>query len=659
MRVFNLQDAIRHADDVTALSLSRLDGDTLPDLIFQLPKLQALEIGKSSLRKIPDRIAQLTLLERLSLRKGYIEEISPKIGQLRQLKVLDLSYNRFDAKIPGEIFSLPGLRALSLAGNGIETLPSAIGKLRRLQFLDLRHNRLKKLPRSLFDLNEINEVDLSRNRLSSLREDLANWRDLYRLDISYNRLKKLPEGIGRCEKLHSLDASYNRLSHLPESIGSCTMLRRLNAEKNRIERLPTGLSALQWLSTLNLSRNKIGRLPPGCLVIPRLEKLDLSKNALKIIPAHAIESSRLKEMDLSHNRIERIEALAKSLQKLDLSHNRLSRMAAAFTGLDQLVDLQLAYNEIGRIDLKPGSLVRLQKLELQGNPLSDSEEELLPLTELRKLSGLPRRKELLRFLAAVRRTESGIRDRRQLYRLFTGESQDAPGWPILFEALNLKLREVQLQALEWCVEKRRIDPFAHPPVEGSRLTILGNSSFSMTELGERLQSRSIEFDRRLTSETTHILLNPCPGPCPEEGILEERVILTEREASRLLGFIRLEGDIDDRKLEKLRKLLLHPREENVMLALRIMEASGPPPSLKNEILVAWKLADDPRLRRRLRRLLDFVCTPRDQKALRLPLSLRGHLTEEQLANHIEKISRRSSFDSERIARILATRREKE
>jgi hypothetical protein len=134
----------------------------LPNVVFSLPRLEALVIRGIGISRLPE-----------------------DLGKAKNLRILDLAFNRL-SKFPDSILTLRKLSALNLSNNRLERLPENLGRLKRLRILNLRANALTELPKDWHRLQELRILDLSMNRLSSVPDSLRTVVSLKDLRLAYN-----------------------------------------------------------------------------------------------------------------------------------------------------------------------------------------------------------------------------------------------------------------------------------------------------------------------------------------------------------------------------------------------------------------------------------------------------------------------------------------
>jgi len=114
----NLDKALKKPEKVFSLDLSSQKITELNPEITKLKNLKILRLHDNPLNKIPDLIFQLTRLEGLFMGHCSISEIPKGIANLKRLQVLWLSDNKITS-IPTEIGELGELQKLFLLNNNI------------------------------------------------------------------------------------------------------------------------------------------------------------------------------------------------------------------------------------------------------------------------------------------------------------------------------------------------------------------------------------------------------------------------------------------------------------------------------------------------------------------------------------------------------------
>lgn len=107
--------------------------------------------------------------------------------------------------------------------------------------------------------------------------------------------------------------------------------------------------------------------------IEEWSRLDISYNGLRIISPSIAQFSHLTELYLNHNALSLLPVelftVLLSLRRLDLSYNQLMWIPPDISNLLQLQVLSLVHNQIRELPVEMGKLFRLEKLEVDGNPI--------------------------------------------------------------------------------------------------------------------------------------------------------------------------------------------------------------------------------------------------------------------------------------------------
>lgn len=380
----------------------------IPPELGQSGQLQVVDLSMNGLSgKIPPAIGNLTNLRELQLSINQISgPIPPEIVDCRNLSDLELDNNQITGGIPPGLSQLGNLRTLYLWANQLTgEIPAEMGSCLNLEAMDLSQNNLTgSIPKEILGLRALSKLLLLQNDLTGeLPPEIGNCSSLVRFRANSNRLTGVvPPEIGSLKNLSFLDLSSNRLSGaIPEALTDCSNLTFLDLHDNDIGgTLPNSLfDGLVSLQYIDISGNSIdGNLPPNIGLLNSLTKLILSGNRLSgQIPPGIGSCSRLQLLDLSNNQLSgeipgsigKIMSLdiAVNLSSndlsgpipkefaelfrlgvLDLSHNRLMGDLQPLAALENLVALNLSFNNFsGSIPNSP-IFLKLPISCMEGNP---------------------------------------------------------------------------------------------------------------------------------------------------------------------------------------------------------------------------------------------------------------------------------------------------
>jgi hypothetical protein len=146
----------------TALNLSDLDLEVLPESVCRLARLRFLHLDNNRLTQLPDGIGRLAQLQELTLVGNRLTELPRCVGHLARLESLRLSNNRL-TQLPKWIGQLARLNRLHANSNQLARLPESIGQLAQLEELYLHRNQLTQLPESIRRLTLLRKLYLHSN----------------------------------------------------------------------------------------------------------------------------------------------------------------------------------------------------------------------------------------------------------------------------------------------------------------------------------------------------------------------------------------------------------------------------------------------------------------------------------------------------------------
>ncbi|KAL9259074.1 Leucine-rich repeat receptor-like serine/threonine-protein kinase RGI4-like protein [Drosera capensis] len=393
---------------------------SIPRSIGQLRKLQSLLLWQNSLvGEIPVEFGTCTELTVIDLAENLlVGEIPSSFGKLLKLKELHLSVNQLSGSIPLELTDCLALTHLEVDNNALSgEIPSSVGNLKNLtlffawqnkltgnipariadckelQALDLSYNQLTgSIPTEIFALENLTKLLLLSNGISGfIPPDIGNCTSLYRFRVNNNRLGgTIPSEIGNLHSLNFIDMSNNSFTGgIPPSISGCSSLEFLDLHSNVLmgsmpETLPR---SLQYL---DVSDNQLtGTLTPSIGLLNELSKLNIGRNRFSgRIPAEILSCNKLQLLDLGSNGFN--GELPKELGQLpaleialNLSYNSFSgQIPGQFSGFIRLGVLDVSHNTLtGNLD----ALAALQNLVSLNVSFNDFTGDLPDTTFFRKL----------------------------------------------------------------------------------------------------------------------------------------------------------------------------------------------------------------------------------------------------------------------------------
>uniref|UniRef100_A0A4W3J252 protein-serine/threonine phosphatase n=1 Tax=Callorhinchus milii TaxID=7868 RepID=A0A4W3J252_CALMI len=386
-----------------------LDGNSLQFLAPELANLQQLtylSLSFNQFTHIPAVLEKLTTVEKLCMSGNGLETLSlQKVGRMPHIKQLDTA----------DMDILPYVTHLDLRDNKLTDLDASV--FGNIEVLHCERNQLSSLKVSGYLLKNLFAATNSKsgvspsllvyvctlfapflNRLDLLPDWVCDSKKLEVLDVGHNRICELPGKLFCNGSLRKLLAGHNQLRKLPERLER-TQVEVLDIQHNQLTELPSNLFLkADGLRCLNVSANKLEMLPPSCLSEEShsvLQELYLSNNSLtdKCVPL-LTGHTYLKVLHLAYNRLQSFPAskMAKleELEEMDLSGNKLkaipttimncrrlhtviahSNCIEVFPEVMQLLEIKcvdLSCNELNEITLPENLPLKLQELDLTGNP---------------------------------------------------------------------------------------------------------------------------------------------------------------------------------------------------------------------------------------------------------------------------------------------------
>ncbi|GAB4025111.1 hypothetical protein GCM10028773_50000 [Spirosoma koreense] len=298
--------ATTRPDTVTMLALNQLNLSTVPDLVYQFPKLEELDLSNNALTELPARLtADIPSLKRLSVYRNAIPDDSVFITRNKHLRSLNLQSNR------------------------LTHIPKAVRQNRRLESLWMGNNQLKEVDvRLLRRLHRLTDLNLYNASLTRLPNSMGRLKHVKVLDLYYNKLTELPRQLGRMKRLEQLAIAHNDLKELPISLAKLRRLQVLFAHHNRLSQLPTDFQRLRQLRVLDVGYNWFSVAPNVLGALPSLEELDLNNNNLQEFPNVLLSIKNLKKVYMGSNPLFSREAMtspyAPQLKQLEANHTQVT-----------------------------------------------------------------------------------------------------------------------------------------------------------------------------------------------------------------------------------------------------------------------------------------------------------------------------------------------
>ena len=315
--------------------------NSIPLVLFQLPKLEFLNASNNHLVKLP--------VSNNAFQCGWT---------CNNIKNICISSNKLET-LPAVIWNLSKLRELHADNNRISEIESLADPCAKLKTINISHNELLNVPQHIFFAEEVN--------------------------ISYNKLEYLPESVWKSKVLKNLKASNNKIKdvHFPESPCNYKRPREMpiitKGRRTIISECKSKISDksrntyVNSLSSLNLSCNNLTNFPKYLTCFTsNLHKLNISNNHICILnicllPPYmkfmSANNCSLQNIEINCDREclcdHKIHTSLKNLTFLDLEGNKLNLFQFSFkSGIDPK-NYSLIYPELEYLNLSNNLLCDL------------------------------------------------------------------------------------------------------------------------------------------------------------------------------------------------------------------------------------------------------------------------------------------------------------
>ncbi|NXP29852.1 LRC18 protein, partial [Scytalopus superciliaris] len=140
-----------------------------------------------------------------------------------------------------------------------------------------------------------------------------------RLDLSKMGITTFPKCILDLADVEELDLSRNMLRKIPNTIEKFQNLLWLDLHSNQLDELPKAIGTLQNLTFLNVCNNKLTTksLPEELTLLKNLRNLNLGLNCLESIPTTLGALKEITDLGLFDNTLTGIPKSVKKLPKLE------------------------------------------------------------------------------------------------------------------------------------------------------------------------------------------------------------------------------------------------------------------------------------------------------------------------------------------------------
>lgn len=570
---------------------------------------------------------------------------------------------------------------LSMVGLNLKRFPKEIFKFKQLKKLDLSGNQIAKLPRELNDFSQLTELQLGDNLLdkdSFSQFNFSNLPSLRLLSLSGNPLKKTPEGVFNLTNLEVLHLTNSQLTEIPPEILILNKLKWLHLSSNFLQFLPEEFGKLHELRGLELLNNQLVYLPDSFCQLKNLTRLELYGNPIKKLPSNFGELQSLnflqmivsKEFDpsLLHKQLKNLKILYLSgdgyakvpeqifqltnLQNLRISSFSSTELPAAIGNLTTLTKFAIEEIPLKFIPESIGEMVYLEDLSIHTTEVKNIPASILHLKKLRHLGASKRLKasSVLRFITKAKASELSVDLQKTAFELIFHKKNnlEALSKKDLFTLLNFSFQNLEKVILNYIFNN--FEQKNHPLNYGTQIVLLGKTNLNFQKIKRHLKNAT----RKVTPQTTHVILGKLPG---EVENLASRDFVFVRESELNLWLQKQENpyllNSSEEEIENLSRLLLSFQNENIDIALQIMDAGGVPEILLTDLVIVFKKLPASKQKRAIRKLLSLHLS---EKALAVVSLKTGLLKATDLEFKVLELTTDTVLDGAKISKWLTASR---
>lgn len=425
-------------------------------------------------------------------------------------------YQKRLKKFPIEILECKNLESLNLSYNPIKEVPKEIGGLKKLQHLDLHSCKLSEIPKEIGKLTNLITLQIGYNQLTSIPQEIGNLHHLRDLHIDDNQLTEIPKEIGNLTNLWLFSATKNQLTELPNIFEKLTKLEILSLYYNQITHLPPSFEYLTNCKTISLFNNQLTEIPMVLKNSP-LEELSLNDNQITEITDDIKHFSSVTKIGLARNPLHSISPEIKHLKNLkflETYDTNLTELPDVFDHFKELEEVWLSDNPLKKLPNTIYNHETLKELWFNGSNFEKFPLEALFIPNLKTLRPnkglypsliLEKRKA---FSTACNKKNLSIEFKQLFYDMVSQKEENSNKFSLenYFQALGINFLPLQEKALNFIRENWENKLKDQPIQKGKSLTILGKSSFNKKEVKERLQKLEIDYTSKITTKTTHVIL---------------------------------------------------------------------------------------------------------------------------------------------------------
>lgn len=330
--------------------LTHIDQNTFPY------KTRNLHLGHNKLTSLNGTLRNLEHLEVLFLNNNQLTTLENELpNEASRLRMILATFNQFRF-IPKVIKAYTKLNAVYFTSNELRSLDGVFRHSRLIEILHASYNSIEELASDEFkDCETMDTLYLEYNKIKSINGSMLSLKAIKAANFSHNELTEFSlNEIRGLRKLGILDLSHNRIERLSGKMENTVepdlFVLELRLEYNYLHRLDGATMGLNRLQNLNLSHNKLNYISPDDLIgLDELKILDVSHNYLQSLEDTSKVNIFVHYGEEKRNLCFIFQSFLPKLIDLNVAYNNLTKLDKDFYGLPVLCMVDLSHNQISYI----------------------------------------------------------------------------------------------------------------------------------------------------------------------------------------------------------------------------------------------------------------------------------------------------------------------
>ncbi len=566
---YSLEQALDNADHVEIIYLNDINWKSFPTELLKLKKLRDINITNAPyLTELPDWLVDIPLTG-ISIRNAPIHQIKKLPTTLKEIDFMSLNISEF---------------------------PENIGEITALKTLVIYACQLTKIPKEIKYLTEVEKIQLGKNQLTEIPKEIEAFSQAKYFDVGHNLLKTLPKEIERLSNVTYFTASNNQLTQIPDGFLNAPNLIRVNLNHNQLTKLPT---IFKTVVDFQLENNQLTEIDNTIQEFHKLESLALNDNDISSISSN-IHKIDIKRLWLSNNKLGDLSVLFEKENKLEV--------LKVADNLLTTVPPTIYQSNLTLLDITKNSIIGIpfHALFTPSIKTFQVDRDLIDENFLEKQYALGK-------ACFKKKIESDFFE--VIYHICIHQDKNPHNYPLsfFFRALTIPFQPLQTNALSYIRKNAPLKLGQHPLQQGSVVAVLGKTSFKKIEIKERLEKVGLNYNTKITSQTTHVVIEK--GAPNYNGVDQEGLVyISDSDLQEFLTKVDTlylnESTTSDEEIENVQALLVSKNDDSINVGLEMMSSLGVPEKLITELFIICK---DPAIASKVRNkakklLLNYAST---------------------------------------------------